>query len=639
MKNSIAERVCDFLKIYPPFDLITFKKLLEIAEEVVIVYLEKGDTLFKADQPANEYFYIVRAGAISLFHTDSNDNKQELVTINDTGDIFGVRPLIARENYKLTATANEETIIYALPIKNFQSATENNAKVYEYLITAFATNAYDSYTTEENNEIFKDYLPNTSQDIVNFQTANYTKTPITCPIGSTLQEAACLMRTYKIGCIIVVDHKKPVGIITNSDIKNKIATGEYPINTSVSNIMSSPVITAKKNLTVADGQLKMIKNNISHLCITKDGTVNSRLIGVLTHHDVLVTLGNTPSVILKEIKRANRTKKLRLARLKANTLLKGYLEQNIPLTHIINVISEINDAVIIRAIEIALKKMPTPPPVPFSWLALGSQGRREQLLFTDQDNALVFEDVPEDKYEETQAYFLQLAKYITKSLNKIGFEYCEADMMANNPEWCKSISKWKTQFQNWILSPDDKAILLSSIFFDYSRIYGSEKLVDDLSESIFEALEGSSLFYKFLGKEAIKSPTPLGIFKQFLVEQNGEQKDLFNIKSRGLMPLIDAARLLVLSNQIKNVNSTYLRFEKMAEIDPNNKELYESCAYAFKALSKFKTKQGLLHNNSGKFIKLETLTKEEKLKLKRCFKPIQDIQETLKLRFDLKNFI
>lgn len=257
MKNSIAERVCDFLKIYPPFDLIKFKKLLEIAEEVVIVYLEKGDTLFKADQPANEYFYIVRAGAISLFHTE-NDT-QELVTINDTGDIFGVRPLIARENYKLTATANEETIIYALPIKNFQSATENNAKVYKYLITAFATNAYDSYTTEENNAIFKDYLPNTSQDIVNFQTANYTKTPITCAKTSTLQEAASLMCTHKIGCIIVVDNKKPVGIITNSDIKNKIATGKFPITTAVTNIMSSPVITAKKDLTVADGQLKMIK--------------------------------------------------------------------------------------------------------------------------------------------------------------------------------------------------------------------------------------------------------------------------------------------------------------------------------------------------------------------------------------------
>ena len=105
------------------------------------------------------------------------------------------------------------------------------------------------------------------------------------------------------------------------------------------------------------------------------------------------------------------------------------------------------------------------------------------------------------------------------------------------------------------------------------------------------------------------------------------------------MPLIDAARLLMLNKQIKGINNTYERYEKLAEIDPKNKELYDSCSYAFKALSKFKAKQGLLHNTSGKFIELETLTTEEKLKLKRCFKPIQEIQESLIFQFDLKNFM
>lgn len=235
--------------------------------------------------------------------------------------------------------------------------------------------------------------------------------------------------------------------------------------------MSSSVITSKKDLTVADGQLKMIKHNIGHLCITKDGTVNSKLVGVLTHHDVLVTLGNNPSVILKEIKRATRIKKIRSARLKANTLLKSYLEQNIPISHIIKVVSQINDVVTIRTIELAIQKMPTPPPVPFSWLALGSQGRQEQLLFTDQDNAIVFDDVKETDYEYTKAYFLELAKLISSALNKIGFEYCEADMMASNPEWCKSITEWKEQFKNWILKPDEKAVLLSSIFFNYNPVF------------------------------------------------------------------------------------------------------------------------------------------------------------------------
>lgn len=639
MKNSIAERINDFLKIYPPFNMLKADNLLEISKQVSIIYLEKGDVLFRKDDGFHEYFYVVRNGAITSFHTDIK-NVQEIVNISDAGDIFGVRPLIAKENYKLTATANEESIVYAIPINTFQAAIQNNANVNKFLITAFATNAYDPYTAEENGKIFADYLPNTSQDIVSFQTANYSKNPITCGFKSSLKEAAITMSKYKIGCIVVVDDNLyPVGIITNSDIKNKIATGLFSIETPVTNIMSSPVITNKKNLTVADGQLQMIKHNIGHLCITKDGTINSKLVGVLTHHDVLVSLGNNPAVILKEIKRAKRTKTLRTARLKANTLLKSYLEQNIPLSHILKIISQINDAVIVSAIEIALKKMYVPPPVSFSWMSIGSQGRNEQLLFTDQDNAIVFEDVDKKDYLETQAYFLELARMVTKSLNKIGFEFCEANMMASNMEWCQSLSKWKSQFESWILNPDEKAILLASIFFDYNSVYGNKKLVDELSNSIYDTLEKTSLFFKFLGSDAIKNPPPQGFFKQFLVEEHNEQKDLFNIKSRALMPLIDAARLLTLSKHIKGINNTSERFEKLAEIDENNKELYKSCSYAFKALLKFKTKQGLLHNNSGKFIKLDTLSKEEKLKLKRCFKPIQEVQEILKIRFDLKNFI
>lgn len=639
MRNSIAERVFDFLKKYPPFNILKNDDLLEISKQVSIVYLEKGDTVFKKGDNFNCDFYLVRNGAVTLFHSDIN-NEQEVLNICDAGDVFGVRPLIAKENYKLTATANEESIIYAIPIDIFQRVTSENAAVYKYLITAFATNAYDPYTAEETDKIFVDYLPHKSQDMVNFQSANYTKRPITCNIHSTLKDAAIKMSTHKIGCIIVINElKHPVGIITNSDIKNKIATGLFPIETLVSSIMNSPVITAKKGLTVADGQLQMIKHGISHLCITKDGTANSRLTGVLTHHDILVSLGNNPSVILKAIKRTKRTRELRAARLKANNLLKSYLEQNIPLSHIINIISQINDAVIAQAIVITLKKMPKRPPVSFSWMAIGSQGRKEQLLFTDQDNALVFKDVSESKYKETQNYFLKLAKLVTKSLNKIGFEYCEADMMASNPEWCKSITEWKLQFKDWILKPDEKAILLSSIFFDYSHVYGDETLVNELSDSIYGNLHKTSLFIKFLGTDAIKSPSPLGFFKQFSVEKDGKKKDLFNIKSRALMPLIDAARLFMLSHKIKGINNTSERYEKLAEIDSKNKELYESCSYAFKALLKFKTKQGLLHNTSGKYIELKTLTKEEQLKLRRCLKPIHEIQESLKLQFDLKNFI
>jgi len=584
MKNAIADRVADFLKKFPPFNMLEHDNLTEIAKEVDIVYLEKGDTIFKKDTPFNNHFYIVRAGAVNLHH--NNNEQNNIVGINDVGDIFGIRPLIIQENYKLAAIANEESIVYAIPIKRFKKVSSTNVKIHKYLITAFASNTYDPYTAEENGKIFVDYLPNTSLDIANFQSANYTKAPITCYENSTLKDAAIKMQEHKIGCIVVVNRDKhPVGMVTNSDIKNKIATGQFPIKTSVTNIMSSPIITDKKDITVAHAQLQMIQHNIGHLCITKDGTANTRLIGILTHHDILVTLGNTPSVILKEIKRAKKNKTLRSARIKANTLLKSYLEQNMPLSHIVKVISKINEAVSVRAIELAIKKMKSPPPTNFAWLSIG---------------------------------------------------YCEADMMASNPEWCKSLSEWQEQFKNWIFNPNEKAILLSSVFFDYSHVYGDKHLTEQLTNTIYQSIANTSLFFKTLGKDALKNPPPLGFFKQFLVEQNGDKKNLFNIKSKALMPLIDAGRLLALSKQIKEVNNTYERFEKLSALEPNNKELFDSCAYAYKALLKFRTKQGLQNENSGKFIELATLTKEEKLKLKRCFKPINEIQESLKLRFDLK---
>lgn len=105
------------------------------------------------------------------------------------------------------------------------------------------------------------------------------------------------------------------------------------------------------------------------------------------------------------------------------------------------------------------------------------------------------------------------------------------------------------------------------------------------------------------------------------------------------MPLVDAARVLILSHKIKSINNTSERFERLAELEPNNQELFLACSYATKALLKFRTKQGLLHNDSGRFIALDKLSKEEKIKLKRTFKTIKELQELIKVRFKVANLL
>ena len=165
--------------------------------------------------------------------------------------------------------------------------------------------------------------------------------------------------------------------------------------------------------------------------------------------------------------------------------------------------------------------------------------------------------------------------------------------------------------------------------------FGQADLVHELSEFIFEQADNHPSFYTQLASGALQNPSPTGFFRQFLVEQDGKHKDFFDVKKRALMPFTDAARVLVLLHHVKSINNTAERYEKLAELEPNNRELFLSCSYAAKALLKFRTKQGLMRNDSGRFIALDSLSKAEKVKLKRTFKTLKEVQELLALRFKL----
>jgi len=634
MKNTISERIFDFLKNFPPFDILEKEQLIKISSNVKVTYVEKDSFVFKQDENPHLNFYIVKDGAIGLYRTMGTD--QILVDICDEGDIFGLRPLIQNDQYLMSAKGNEESILYAISVEILKEIIKTNEKANKFIIASFSSNIKTPYAKTNNGQLFaNDYTLESNNTFSEVQTANYSKNPITCLKDSSIKEAAKIMSSNRIDSIIIVENKRPIGIITDKDFRLKIATGLVKIDVDIEKIMSSPVITFPEKITVAEAQIAMIKYKISHLCITKDGTPNSELVGILSEHDIVVLHGNNPSVLIKELNRATDVQTLKYIREKTTNLLKGYLAQSLPITFISKIISEINDVLTIKAIELSLKEMGNKPPVKFAWLALGSQGRKEQLLKTDQDNALVFEDTSIEDYPNTKTYFLKLSKKINDMLQIVGYEYCPANMMASNPNWCLSLSEWKKQFDTWIKKPTDDAVMMCTIFFDYNFVYGHKDLVHKMSKSIFKSIASFEIFLNFLGRNALRNPSPLGFFRQFLVEHDGAHKDQFDLKSRALMPLIDAARLITLSHNIKDKNNTISRFNKLAKVEPQNKDLYLSCLDAFKILLHYRTEQGIKHNNSGRYIDLNTLTKSEKLKLKGCFKPLKDIQDLLNIRYNL----
>ena len=636
MKNTIAERVFDFLKDFPPFNFLEKDDLYSISANVKVIYLENSSYIFKQNEKVHDSFYIVKDGAIGVFRDETI-----LVDECDEGDIFGLRAIIAKDDYLLSAKAIEESIVYSISSEILETIIEKNTDANKFLIASFATNTRNPYSKDDKGVLFANIesLQKNESSFTEVQSADYSKNPITCKLNTSIKNAALTMTNKHVGSIIITENKRPLGIITDKDLRTKIATGSVSIDETVDKIMSSPVITYPEYITVAEAQIAMLQNKITHLCITKDGTPNSELCGILSEHDIIVIHGNNPSVLIKEVKRAKSAETLKDIRDKAQVLLQGYLEQNIPIFFVSKIISAINDAITKKVIEISLEEMKTKPPAKFGWLALGSQGRKEQLLLTDQDNALVFEDVSKEKYQSTKVYFLKLGKTVSDKLNTVGFEFCPADMMASNEKWCMSLTEWKQQFENWITHPDVDKIMLCTIFFDYDLIYGDKELVEEMSDSIFKSIDKYEIFLNFLGLNALKNPPPLSFFRQFLVEDSGEHKDQFDIKARAMMPLVDSARLLVLSKNIKDYNNTILRFEKLAQMEPQNNDLYMSCIDAFKILLRFRTNQGLKHNDSGRFINLESLSKNDRLKLKGCFKPIKDIQELIMVRFKLSHIM
>lgn len=638
MQNIISERVADFLKDYPPFNALEEKALQQLALQVSIVYQEKNSTIFAEDETPHPSFYIVHKGAVTLRRHTNN----EIIDICDEGDIFGLRPLMANENYKLEATAHEESILYAIPIKIFRPYAKDNELVSNFLLESFASNTRNPYSKSHKGKLLGTEFTETINPevkLLDLQPVKYSKKLVSCNEQTPVMEVAKTMSRKQIGSMLILKDGLPIGIITDKDLRNKIVSGENEITSPASSIMTSPVITYPRTMTVTQAQMAMMKNNISHLCLTQDGTVHTKAIGILSKHDVMVSLGDNPAVLVKAVKRTTKFKQIRPIRKSTMHLLQGYLDENIPLGLTAKIISELNDACIKQVVEISLKKMKTPPPVKFSWLAIGSQGRSEQMLHTDQDNALVFEDVTEEQLPKVTKYFLRLAKHVVKGLNTIGYEYCPAEMMASNPKWCLSLQEWKNLVSHWIINPGPDEVLMSSIFFDYNVSYGDKQLVDELSEHILGTTKKYPIFFLHLANGALQNPSPMGFFRQLLLEQDGQHKDFFDLKRRALMPLVDAARVLILSHSVKSISNTWERYEKLAELEPNNKDLYMACSYATKALLKFRTKQGLLHHDSGRFIALEQLNKEEKMKLKRTFKTIKEIQELIAIRFKVTNLL
>ncbi|MEM6724329.1 MAG: DUF294 nucleotidyltransferase-like domain-containing protein [Bacteroidota bacterium] len=641
MENVIPTRIASFLKAFPPFSLMEQSALLSLAEKTRVRYVQAQEFVFKQGEDPSEEIFVVREGAIHLVR--DSETESVLVDECDEGDLFGIRPIMAEQPYATSALAAEESLLYVIPIDEIKLIMGDNSRIAWFFAQNFAAGVRNQFDDKNKGRIFwnQSTIQIDEPSLLEVQSINHSKDPVCCAPDTIVTEAARKMRDESVGSIIIVNAEKhPIGIMTDRDLRNKIVTGDFPSDVPISTIMSAPVITAPVQLSVADVQILMMKHRIHHLCLTADGTTASPVKGIISEHDLLVIQGNNPAILIRELRRSSSAKALRAIREKAESLLYKYLLREVSIDFISNIMTQVNDMVIVRAIELSEKRLKAAgeqvPEVKWCWMALGSEGREEQLLRTDQDNAIVFEDVAKSDYGTVKAYFLKLAQSVTNILNEVGFDYCPADMMASNPLWCISLEEWKTQFTKWMGSPAEQNLLYAMIFFDFRPIHGAFSLATELANHITGSMDSAPMFLNFLAREALQNPPPLTFFRNFMVERGGEHKNQFDIKSRAMRPLTDAARVLILQAKALKINNTFRRFDHLAELEPQNAELFEQASDAYEILVRYRAMQGLKNKDDGRYFNPEELSKMDRLNLRNSFQPIRKLHDLLRIRFRLQ---
>ncbi len=622
----LFEDVVNFLKETPPYQFLDEAVIRDLAGSISMEFYPQDRVVLRQDGPASDSLRIIKKGGVKI-SLRSNDDEEMVIDCRGEGESFGLVSLMAKEKQKTTIVAMDDTVCYLLDREKVFSLIDSQPVFTEYLLQTHFTKYMDKTCSEMRNRSSfygsSDHILMTTQvgEIAN-------KEAITINDGATIQEAAQVMSQHRTSSVVIVNSNNlPVGLVTDRDLRDKVvARGRNPRET-VKNIMNLPLIRVDAKDYCFEAVLKMLQYNVHHLLVVKDGVLRS----VVTNHDLLLLQGKSPLSLAKDIESRQTIESLQSVSEKINHLVGFLLKEGTKAGNIMKIVSELNDRLIKKVLKIAERRF-GPAPVAYCWIVLGSEGRREQIFRTDQDNALIYDDTATaDQQAAVSHYFSEFAAFVNESLEKCGFTPCPAHYMASNSQWRQPLRVWKKYFSDWISTPTADAVMKSLIFFDFRPLYGDFSLADELRSYLTDVIDGQKVYLGNLANTVVKNRPPLGFLKSFVVEKSGEHKDELNIKIKGLAPLVDIVRLFALERGVKET-STLERIGALREKHTIVKEYADEIEHAFQFITLLRVHHQAELLQEGKaidnFINPNKLSNLEKKTVKDAFHLIATLQDS-----------
>ncbi len=613
-----AER---FLLETEPFKDLNKEEIRRLAHNLMVEVFKKGELLFEEGSKPLEFLYLLRSGAVVL--------KRQGMDIEylHEGESFGYVSLMTSEPPTSTAMALEDSVVFLINKKLFNDLLSRYEGFREYF-TRKLTKRLVSIRRKPVSSVDR-------RMEIRLEDMNL-KAPVVLD-GSLYVSDAIKELVLKDLTHVLVKLPQGFGMLTERDILKKVlAKGLSPQEVRLEEVATFPLIYLEGDKTLYDAMLLMARHGIRKLVVFKEGKPS----GVLEDRDIIAYESRNAVLLIKEIDRAKSVEELGyLYSLVKEHILELVFEGTDP-ERLGEYISELNDRFMKRAVFLTLLRLGEEPLVPFSIMVLGSEGRKEQSLKTDQDNALMYADYPMLDFEPRE-YFERFSKEYVRVLLEVGFPPCPGNVMVSNPFWRRSIEEWKREVARWIEKPEPENMLNVAIFFDFRNVFGDQSLTEDLWQIIRKLIEKNKGFIPFLAVDAVRFSPPIGFFRDFVVEKTGEHKGEIDIKKGGIFPITQGVRAIALEHGIGSRN-TFERVRELEKLGVFTKEYARDLEEAYRFLLSLRFKFQAQKMKEGKepdnYINPNHLSKTEKGMLKDVFKLIKDFQGYLYERYRLRYF-
>jgi CBS domain-containing protein len=504
------------LRAHAPFDEMEPAALEFLAGHLSLGYHARGQVIVGPDSGPVERLYIVKQGAVRGTGGAAD-------VLLGAGECFPLGALAGRRATVYTYRAERDSFCWELGGERFRELLERSER-FRVFSTEYLAQLVGRSQRQLRAEVAESALDGAGM-LAPLKSV-LRRAPVSCSQNSTLGEAIRRMHAERVGSIAVVNPDgTPAGIFTTVDLLESVAEGAA-LDAPIASRMTPRPVTLEEDAPLADAALAMARHGFRHIVVTRDG----KLTGVVSERDLFALQRLGLRRTAERIRAAGALGQLVEAARDIRELMRHLLAQGVAAGPLTAMISALNDALSRRVIELAAARRGLSGA--WCWLALGSEGRMEQTLVTDQDNALIMQG--------ERAAFLAFADQVNRDLDACGFPLCKGDIMARNPRWCLTPQEWRALFSDWIRAGSAEALMHAAIFFDFRALAGEPRLAGELREGVLAQAKATRLFLRLMAEAALQARPPLGLLADFSADE-------LDLKLAGARPFVDAARVLGLA--------------------------------------------------------------------------------------------